>query len=570
MLSENSGKLLWNCKKCSWIHKYSTCRLIFERLKGTDRKIEEISSEHLLRIFHEVVEKASLKTVKTLMIQGTSSHSGKSILVTALCKILRDLGYKVAPFKAQNMSLNSFVTRDGDEISRSQTLQAFAAGIEPTSDMNPILIKPKGNTVSQIVLRGKSYADMKVSDYYSSFVKNEGTKAVEKSLKNLISQYDVIVIEGAGSPVEINLEDEIANMFMAELADAPVLIVADIDRGGVFAQIAGTIQLLKPEHRMRVKGFIINKFRGDLEILKPGLKQIEEYTEIQILGVLPHVENLSLPDEDSLSLEEYSKSPTGILKIAVIRLPKISNFTDFDPLISEKLMKVYYVKERGELKDPDVIIIPGTKNTVHALEWLRESGLADEIIRLSNEGVPVIGICGGFQILGRKIIDQKGIESDIKTEFEGLNLLDVTTEFEHYSKVTKQVKANIISRNPIMNSVYGETIRGYEIHMGRSILGQKCKPVFKIMGDSSNTVERLEGAVDDSGLVFGTYMHGIFDSPPIRRGLMVFLLQKKGITEEVTSRPDIVKTWEEGLENLVETVKENIDLKAILEILETS
>ncbi|MEM3451929.1 MAG: cobyric acid synthase, partial [Nitrososphaerales archaeon] len=363
---------------------------------------------------------------KALMVQGTSSYCGKSIFVAAFCKIFKDAGYKVAPFKAQNMSLNSYVTENGEEIARAQALQAFACGIEPTSDMNPILLKPKGDTISQIVLHGKPYKDISAKDYYSEFALNEGIKSVKSSLSSLMKNYDLIFIEGAGSPVEINLyEKDISNMRVAELANAPVLLVTDIDRGGAFASLVGTLELLKPKHKRLVKGFIINKFRGQSMLLEQGLKKLEKITGKPVIGIVPYIQDLTLPDEDSMSLERDFYYDDNKANIAIIRLPRISNFTDFDPLELEESINVQYVKSVRELGVPDAVIIPGTKNTIQDLFWLKEKGLAKEIVRLAKLEIPIFGICGGYQIIGKKIIDRKGIEGGRPGEFEGLGLLDV-------------------------------------------------------------------------------------------------------------------------------------------------
>jgi adenosylcobyric acid synthase len=500
------------------------------------------------------------------MIQGTSSYCGKSLLVAALCKIFAELGYRVAPFKAQNMSLNSFATKEGREIARAQALQALAAGIEPTSDMNPILLKPKGDMISQIVLHGRPYRDVKAYDYYKKFALKEGIRSVKKALGRLMSRFDILVIEGAGSPAEINLYDcDIANMRVAELADAPVLLVADIDRGGVFASIVGTLRLLKPEHEARIKGLIINKFRGERSILEPGLRQIEKMTGKPVLGVIPYIRDLRLPSEDSVSLEEFRGSNAQPIDIAVIRLPRISNFTDFEPFQFIPGVRLRYVDSPSELNTPNAVILPGTKNTVQDLLWLRNSGLADKVVSLAKQGIPIIGICGGYQMLGTSIIDMKGIEGGIKGEFEGLGLLNVVTYFDKYEKVTEQVLAEAIGEGPILAKVRGRRLKGYEIHMGSTITKDSVKPAFRILKRGYKVVDDFEGAVSSDGLVIGTCLHGIFDNSAVREALLEFLMGRKRM--EPYRQKDSIEVWQESLEKLAQIVRENLDMERIYGLL---
>jgi len=508
------------------------------------------------------------KSKKALMVQGTSSYCGKSLFVATFCKIFKDAGYRVAPFKAQNMSLNSYVTENGEEIARAQALQAFACNIEPTADMNPILLKPKGDMISQIVLHGKPYKDISARDYYSEFALKEGIESVKLSLSRLMEDYDLIFIEGAGSPAEINLyEKDIANMRVAELANAPVLLVVDIDRGGAFASLVGTLELLKPEHRELVKGFIINKFRGQSILLEPGLKKLEQITGKPVLGIVPYVQDLMLPDEDSMSLERNFHCDENKPTIAIIRLPRISNFTDFDPLEAEASINVHYVRSVKELGMPDAIIIPGTKNTIQDLLWLKEKGLAREIIRLAKTGIPIFGICGGYQIIGKKIIDRKGIEGGESGEFEGLGLLDVITEFSEYKKVTKRVTAKILAKGPILNSGIGKTVLGYEIHMGKTSIGKDARPAFRIIKRGDDRVDDFDGAVDNSGLILGTYIHGIFDKLPLRRCLVDYLIKSKKIRSRNKAIRDIREEWEKSLRRFADIVKNSLDMNRICGII---
>jgi len=505
-----------------------------------------------------------LKKCKSLMVQGTTSHSGKTLLVAAFCRLLSKSGYKVAPFKAQNMSLNSMVTSDGAEISRAQTLQASAAGVDATADMNPILLKPKDPKTCQVIVHGKPRFDLKYADYMTDFAPKEGLRAVKESYKRLTSAFDVIIIEGAGSPAEINLRHDIANMRVAELAGASVILTADIDRGGAFASLVGTISLLKMEDRSRVKGLIINKLRGDPELLKPGIEVVQRVTGKKVLGVIPYVHNLSLPQEDSLSLEGYKSTRRAGLDIAVIRLPHISNFTDFDSLCSIKNVSLRYVSSKEELGIPDALIIPGTKNTLSDLKWMRVQGLDLEVSRIAKMGVPLIGICGGFQMLGKTIIDKKGVEDGVPGVHRGLGLLDVSTEFQEYAKLTRRVRASVFSEGPILGHAHMGSLDGYEIHMGKSALGSAARPAFKI--DCDDQVEVFDGAIDASGLILGTYIHGIFDSSPLRRALFRHIALKKGLEPPEQSAKTVREGWLSSIDLVADVVRKNLDVAEIYRI----
>jgi adenosylcobyric acid synthase len=481
--------------------------------------------------------------VASIMVQGTTSFAGKSFLVTVLCKIFADMGYRVAPFKSQNTSLNSYVTPSGGEIARAQAIQAFAAGVEPSTDMNPILIKPRGDSRSQIIVDGKPYRDINARDYYEEFVEKEGILIIERAFRRLSKKYDIIVIEGAGSPAEINLyHQDIANMRVAEITDSPVILIADIDRGGVFASIYGTIKLLEKKHQDRIKGVVINKFRGDIEILKPGLKMIEELTGKPVLGVLPYIQDLRLPSEDSVSLEYIGEKGD----IYVIRLPRISNFTDFDPLIYSGF-KIRFVQSPEEIHSPKAIIIPGTKSVFEDMEWMKSKGFPEKI-RTFRGKVPIIGICGGYQMLGDKIVDRGGVEGS-KREMRGLGLLNVETYYKAYKKTTRRVRGRIISDKGIFSGLKGSEVYGYEIHMGETHLGDNAYPVFDL-GD------KLDGAIDETGMIMGTYIHGIFDAPPLRR---VF----EGGSQ---STFNIEQIWKKELERAARIVSENLDIERIKEM----
>ncbi len=501
------------------------------------------------------------------MVQGTTSHSGKGTLVAALCRILVDRGFKVAPFKSQNMSLNSFVTESGEEIARAQAFQALAARTPIRADMNPILLKPKGDFTSQVVFHGKPYRDIIAKNYWRDFALNVGFEGVKESFQRLTKEYDVIVVEGAGSPAEINLyELDIENMKIADLADAKVILVADIERGGSFASIVGTMALLKPEHRARVHGFVLNKFRGELDLLKPGFEVVQRMTGVPVLGVLPYIEDLRLPDEDSISLDYLSTDRTKPLKVVVVRLPRISNFTDFDPLQAHPMVSVIFAQHKEELEDADLLILPGTKNTVDDLNWLRETGMDSAIQANSKQGTPIIGICGGYQMLGKRILDEGGLESGSPNAVEGLGLLDVDTAFTNYEKVTERVSAIPLGKG-MLERCRGREMAAYEIHMGKTVLGPNAEPAFRVIRKSGATTSSLDGALDQKGQVLGTYLHGLFDEPPVRESVIAYLASKNKITIE-TRKESVDQVWENGLNKLVSAVRANLDVDRILDLID--
>lgn len=443
----------------------------------------------------------------SLMILGTASHVGKSITTTAICRILSNCGYRVAPFKSQNMSLNSYVTPSGDEIGIAQAVQALASRVVPSAEMNPILLKPKGDGESQIVLLGKPFRDVRIGEYYTetSYLLNIALQAFWK----LQDAHEMVVIEGAGGAAECNLYDrDIANILLAQKLSLPIILVADIERGGVFAQVLGTLMLLPDNVRQNVKGIIINKFCGDYRLFEDGKKFLEERSGIPVLGVIPYF-NIPLPSEDSLSIKDKKARKTGI-RIAVIHLPKISNFTDFELL--EQHAAVEYIQPGIPLLPFDCIIIPGTKNTITDLQCLYDSGGAEQIYAARDAGVPVIGICGGYQMLGEKITDS-GHESAEGT-YQGLGLLNITTRFSGYEKTTVQVTRTPLSHSPILRRM--GSVSGYEIHTGDTSVGH-CKRAFE-----------GEGAVSDDGQVFGTYMHGLFLNRNAVHALLSYLSEKKG------------------------------------------
>lgn len=500
---------------------------------------------------------------RCIMVQGTSSNAGKSVVVAALCRIFAKKGYRVAPFKSQNMSLNSYTTNENAEIAMAQVLQAEAAGVEPSYNMNPILLKPKEDFISQVIVHGKPAGDMNFYYYQNNF-RQEALEAIESSLNSLKNDYDIIVIEGAGSPAEINMLDkDLANMQIARMADADVILVADIDRGGVFASIAGTFSLLPETDTKRIKGIIINKFRGNLDILLPGIQQIEEIVGTPVLGVLPYDNNLKLPEEDSASLTEHKYSKEGRIKIGVIRLPRISNFTDIDPLEYEPDVSIKLIELDEEIGDVDAIIIPGTRNSISDLLSLKESGLADDIKHLSTE-IPIFGICGGYQLLGDKLIDEKFQESKYGS-VEGLGLLDVQTIFGEIDKIVKQSHGKIVG-NGLFKGLKGADITGYELHEGITLLGDS-KPLLKMIeGCGNNIGSGFDGAVN--GLTAGTYFHGIFHNFYFRRFFTNYLRIKKGIEKLDLINDNFEEMKKFSLDRLAEIVSENIDMTVIDKISE--
>ncbi|EQB4337047.1 cobyric acid synthase CobQ [Clostridium botulinum] len=483
-----------------------------------------------------------------IMIQGTASSVGKSLIVAALCRIFKQDGYSVCPFKSQNMSLNSYITLDGKEMGRAQVLQAYAAGLEPEVYMNPILLKPTSDKKSQIIVNGKVYGNSTAMEYHNLKIKFKGM--LKEQFKKLEEDFDIVVMEGAGSPAEINLRDrDIVNMGMAEIVDAPVLLVGDIDKGGVFASLAGTMLLLNEGEKERVKGTIINKFRGDVEILKPGLDMLEDIIHIPCLGVVPYT-RLQLEDEDGAV--EFNKKAYAPIDIAVIKMPHISNFTDLDALKSEEDVSIRFVTSKEEFKEPDLLIIPGSKNTIEDLLYLRQCGLEERIKEYSREG-KIIGICGGYQVLGSKIKDPYKVETDLG-EIDGLNLLDMETIFEK-EKVTTRVSAKLINEET-ENIVYG-----YEIHMGISKYSENIKPLFKIYDKNGEKVDYFDGAINEKGNVMGTYIHGVFDGVVFREKIINELRVKKGLKKKKSQMYEHMR--EKELDKLADIVRQSLDMEKI-------
>ncbi|MFC2069949.1 cobyric acid synthase [Chloroflexota bacterium] len=497
---------------------------------------------------------------KTLMIQGTASSAGKSILVAALCRIFRQDGLSVAPFKSQNMALNSFVTREGGEIGRAQVVQAEAAGIVPTVDMNPVLLKPEADSRSQVIVMGKVFKTISASEYYK--YTSELLKTVQSAFNRLRADYDVVIIEGAGSPAEINLKErEITNMRIARMAKAPVLLVGDIDRGGVMASIVGTLELLDEDERDHIKGFVINKFRGDLKLFQPAIEFLENKTLKPVIGVVPYFRDIHIAQEDSVYLDErQDNSGTAGIDVAIIRFPRISNYDDFDPLEREGC-RVRYITGPAELGSPDLIILPGTKNTIKDLIHLKQSGLAEELIKQAGEGKSIIGICGGYQMLGKSIRDPEGIESTEK-EVPGLGLLDVTTAFLP-DKSTVQVKARAVADRGLLQGAGNEVLVGYEIHVGQTS-NNKSASAFHVDETPDGKADYFDGALNAQGTVLGTYMHGLFNNTDFRRNLLNYIRRQSGLPE---TQYGAIADKDTEYDKLAELVRNSLDIDLIRKII---
>ncbi|MFR2665107.1 MAG: cobyric acid synthase [Clostridium sp.] len=499
---------------------------------------------------------------KVIMIQGTMSNAGKSLVTAGLCRVFKQDGYKVAPFKSQNMALNSFITKEGLEMGRAQVMQAEACGIEPSVNMNPILLKPTNDVGSQVIVNGEVLGNMSARDYYKK--KTELIPHIMETYNNLAKEYDIIVMEGAGSPAEINLkENDIVNMGMAKLVNSPVLLVGDIDRGGVFASIAGTLMLLEEDERKMIKGTIINKFRGDVNILKPGLDMIEEITKTPVVGVVPYME-LDIDDEDSLSERFNNKGTVDLIDIAVIKLPRISNFTDFNTFEYIPGVSLRYVKSVRELKDPDMIILPGTKNTMEDLKWLRESGLETQILKQAAKGKVIFGICGGYQMLGMELSDPFNVESG--GTMAGMGLLPTKTVFEK-EKVRTRVSGNFNEVSGILAELSYVEFEGYEIHMGETTYDFNEEELTTIDNVNGEDIIKNDGLYKDN--VYGSYIHGIFDKEEVSKAIVESLCIHKGIDYSSISTVDIEKYKEEQYDKLAEGIRNSLDMKAIYKILES-
>jgi adenosylcobyric acid synthase len=496
----------------------------------------------------------------SIMLQGTASDVGKSTLVAGLCRIFHQDGWRCAPFKSQNMALNSGITPEGKEMGRAQIFQAEAAGIAPDVRMNPVLLKPTSDCQAQVVLMGKVACNMDAASYHH--YKPQLRQQIQTVYHSLCDEYQVMVLEGAGSPAEINLRDrDIVNMGMAELADCPVLLVADIDRGGVFAAIYGTLALLLPEEKARVKGVIINKFRGDVSLLMPGVRQIEALTGVPVLGVMPWLE-LDLEDEDSVVLQrgKYHAAAVQALDIAVIQLPHMSNFTDFNALAAQPDVRVRYVTHGSELLNADLLIVPGSKNTLGDLQWLRETHLAEALLAQHRAGIPIIGICGGYQMLGQYIVD--GVESGLPA-CQGLGLLETRTRFAN-QKTTMLVNGHMADNLPgVFAGCSGTPIQGYEIHMGETTLSDGVTSALQL----NKATPQADGALSQDGQVLGCYLHGLFDSGKFTRALLDGLRQGKGLAPWQGEVVDYADYKSQQFDLLAQGMRQHIDIEKIYQIM---
>ncbi len=497
---------------------------------------------------------------RAIMVQGCTSNAGKSYMVAALCRIFKQDGYSPAPFKSQNMALNSFITHEGLEMGRAQVIQAEAAGIEPVVAMNPILLKPTNDTGSQVIVMGEVLSDMEAREYFA--FKSGLKPTIMEAYNSLAAEHDIMVIEGAGSPAEINLkDDDIVNMGMAKMANAPVLLVGDIDPGGVFASLYGTVKLLEPDEQERVKGLIINKFRGDKSLLDSGIDQIEELTGVPCLGVVPYL-HLDIDDEDSLSTSLTEVGRMAPLDVCVIRLPHLSNFTDLNPLLRFEQISVRYTSDPYEVMYPDLIVLPGTKSTLADLRWLREKGLDTVIARAHAAGVPILGICGGYQMLGRALEDPEGVEGGGSAE--GLGLLPTHTVFTS-EKTRTRVEARVQDLPAPLASFTGATLSGYEIHMGATTL-EGGSPFARVTYDDLDAPAKLDGCVE--GNVVGSYLHGMFESGDFAERMVRWLCERKGIEPVNFPEMSFADYKESQYDTLADAVRASLDMDKVYQILE--
>ncbi len=495
---------------------------------------------------------------KSLMFQGTGSSVGKSLMCAAVLRIMKQDGYKVAPFKAQNMALNSYATSEGLEMGRAQVTQAEAAMIEPSVKMNPVLLKPTSDRRSQVIVNGVPVGTMSAMEYEQ--YKPRLREDIKRIYDELESTVDCVVIEGAGSPAEINLHDgDIVNMSMAKAADAPVILIGDINPGGVFAQIYGTVKLLPEDEQQRIKGIVINKFRGDVKILEPGLVQLEELLGIPVLGVIPMMD-IDIEDEDSVTERFDRQTGGGPIQVAIVHLPHISNFTDFNILSTERSVSVRYVKRASELEGADIILLPGTKNTIEDLNWLKQHGLADEVIRHARRGGMVMGICGGYQMLGERLFDPNHTESRIP-EIAGLGLMDFDVTF-HETKTTVQSHGTIECSAGWLSEHNGLMLDGYEIHTGTNDFRQGCIPFLRLNGR-----DEVDGVVNAAGNIMGTYLHGIFDTGSFWHALVEHVRKEKGIQDDGGEVLTMEEFRKREYDRLADGVRQNLDMDAVYKII---
>ncbi|MFW6138565.1 MAG: cobyric acid synthase [Spirochaetota bacterium] len=492
-----------------------------------------------------------------IMVLGTGSDVGKSIIAAGLCRVLWRRGYRVSPFKAQNMALNSFVTMDGKEMGRAQVMQAYAAGILPQSDMNPVLLKPSGDGTSQVIVQGDVYTVAQAGSYYN--MKQTLFPRIIESFNRLKKNYDAVVLEGAGSTAEVNLKDrDMVNINMALAVNCPCLLVADIERGGVFASIIGTMKLLSRKEKKLIIGIIINKFRGDKKLLDSGVAFLERKTRKKVMGVIPYFRDIHLPEEDSVALNSGKKgglSRSSKVKIGIIHLPYISNYTDFDPLELEEEVSVVYIRDPGEIRDCQVMIIPGTKNTIHDLLWMKNKGFRTALAEHASKKKTLLGICGGYQMLGRIIEDPWGVESGFSRE-EGLGFLNLETTL-HRKKTLTRVNAVCNLKTIADGSEGNPEVEGYEIHMGVSRAGKGYRPAFTITETAGKSLHKHDGSAAESGKIWGTYLHGLFENDQFRR----LFLKAEGVP---ASNINYRQFLEAQFNRLGDFIEENVDVQGII------
>ena len=547
------GQKIWNCSDCLFIHRTPVVKFVLSEIERLG--ITEAGDPRFADILASAKERF-FRTGRALMVVGATSDAGKSVTVAALCRILHRRGLLVAPFKSQNMSLNSKVTRSGSEIAMIQTLQATAAGLKnPDAHMNPILLKPKGDTVSQVMVLGQPYGDYNVTDYYGEFVPGPGREIVRENIEFLKKRYDVVLMEGAGSPAEINIYDrDIANMGAAVIADADVILVVNVEWGGSFAYALGTIELIPEEDRKRIRGVIFNNLRGKPDGFKTAIPEFERISGVPVIGVVSHAD-VTLPSEDSEALRGVRGKGEGKCVVGVVRFPRIANFTDLDPLFLEDV-SVRFVEKETDLDGVDAVVLPGTKNTINDLKWMDERGISDRIRSLRGR-VPIVGICGGYQMMGAVLDDSQGIEGGVPgTVMEGLGLFGNRTEFGEYSK-------RIVNNTAEMLVGDGGEVTGYELHMGTTEVTER--PLFEITNKFTKD-RQLEGSVREDEMLFGTYFHGVFDRMPFRRYFLSFVSHdgERVDTSDIKDYDDIV---EENIDRLADVFEENIDMDALMRIL---
>ncbi len=544
---------VWACSDCLFIHNTEVCKFVISECERVG--IEEAGDPRFKDIFNDAKERFYRKG-KALMVVGATSDAGKSITVAALCRILHRRGHVVAPFKSQNMSLNAKATRAGTEIALAQVLQAQAAGlVSADSHMNPILLKPKGDTMSQVIVNGQPFGDYDVESYYGEFVPGPGREIVKENIEFLKGRYEYVIMEGAGSPAEINIYDrDIANMGAAVEADADVILVINVEWGGSFAYALGTIELIPEPDRSRIKGVVFNNIRGYVDRFKEGADEFERMTGIPVIGCIPHAD-VTLPSEDSEALRGVTCKGDGDCVVGIVRFPRIANFTDMDPLFLENV-SIVFVERPEDLANVDAVILPGTKNTVMDLQWMEERGIADAIRGLKGK-VPIMGICGGYQMMGTKLDDSEGFEGGVPAIIDGLGFFDMTTRFGEYSKVVTNNDGKMLVGDC-------SEIWGYQLHMGISEVNEKR--LFDISGIFDREPV-LDGAVREDEMLFGTYLHGIFDKKPFRSYFLSFI-DHDGSKVDISDCRDYDDIVEENLERLADVFEENLDMEAVMRILE--